>query len=91
MSRVRLCSVSTEPGAQLFRPGQECYAGDRDIYADIDYAARMTYRYYGQLFTDVLELGDGWSERLDIKDSRHNGARLCFRHAMPQDLLLLPW
>jgi hypothetical protein len=31
-------------------------------YADIDYAAKMTYRYYGQLFTDVVELGDGWSK-----------------------------
>jgi pyrroloquinoline quinone (PQQ) biosynthesis protein C len=38
------------------------YAGDRNHYADIDYATRMTYRYYGQLFTDVLELGDHWSE-----------------------------
>ena len=40
----------------------EWYAGDPDHYADIDYAARMTYRYYGQLFTDVLELGDALSE-----------------------------
>jgi len=40
----------------------EWYAGNRDLYADIDYAARMTYRYYGQLFTDVLELGDAWSK-----------------------------
>ena len=40
----------------------EWYAGDRDHYADIDYATRMTYRYYGQLFTDVLELGDDWSK-----------------------------
>jgi pyrroloquinoline quinone (PQQ) biosynthesis protein C len=45
----------------------ECYAADRNIYADIDYAARMTYRYYGQLFTDVLELGDGWSEPTGYK------------------------
>ena len=37
------------------------YAGDRDHYADIDYATRMTYRYYGQLFTDVLALGDSWN------------------------------
>jgi pyrroloquinoline quinone (PQQ) biosynthesis protein C len=40
----------------------ERYAGDRDHYADIDYAAKMTYRYYGQLFTDILELGDCWSK-----------------------------
>jgi pyrroloquinoline quinone (PQQ) biosynthesis protein C len=40
----------------------EWYAEDRDHYADIDYATKMTYRYYGQLFTDVLELGDGWSK-----------------------------
>jgi pyrroloquinoline quinone (PQQ) biosynthesis protein C len=40
----------------------EWYAEDRDHYADIDYATKMTYRYYGQLFTDVLELGDGRSK-----------------------------
>jgi len=40
----------------------EWYAGDRDHYADIDYATRMTYLYYGHLFTDVLELGDDWSK-----------------------------
>jgi len=40
----------------------EWYAADRNHYADIDYATRMTYRYYGQLFTDVLELGDNWSK-----------------------------
>ena len=40
----------------------EWYAGDRNHYADIVYATKMTYRYYGQLFTDVLELGDRWSE-----------------------------
>ena len=40
----------------------EWYADDRDHYADIDYATRMTYRSYGQLFTDVLELGDSWSK-----------------------------
>jgi pyrroloquinoline quinone (PQQ) biosynthesis protein C len=39
----------------------EWYAGDRDHYTDIVYATKMTYRYYGQLFTDVLELGDAWS------------------------------
>jgi pyrroloquinoline quinone (PQQ) biosynthesis protein C len=37
------------------------YAGNREDYADIVYATRMTYRYYGELFTDVLELGDRWS------------------------------
>jgi pyrroloquinoline quinone (PQQ) biosynthesis protein C len=41
----------------------EWYAGDRDHYAEIDFATRMTYRSYGQLFTDVLELGDSWSEQ----------------------------
>ena len=40
----------------------EWYVEDRDHYADIDYATRMTYRNYGQLFTDVLELGDSWSK-----------------------------
>jgi pyrroloquinoline quinone (PQQ) biosynthesis protein C len=40
----------------------EWYAGDRDHYADIDYATRMTYQHYGQLFTDVLKLGDVWSK-----------------------------
>jgi pyrroloquinoline quinone (PQQ) biosynthesis protein C len=39
----------------------EWYVEDRDHYADIDYATRMTYRNYAQLFTDVLELGDRWS------------------------------
>lgn len=40
----------------------EWYVEDRDHYADIDYATRMTYRNYAQLFTDVLELGDRWSK-----------------------------
>jgi pyrroloquinoline quinone (PQQ) biosynthesis protein C len=40
----------------------EWYVEDRDHYADIDYATRMTYRNYGQLFMDVLELGDSWSK-----------------------------
>ena len=39
----------------------ECYAADRDDYADIAYATEMTYRNYGQFFTDVLALGDAWS------------------------------
>ncbi len=38
------------------------YIEDRNHYADIDYATRMTYRNYGQLFMDVLELGDSWSK-----------------------------
>ena len=46
----------------------EWYADDPNHYADIDYATRMTYQYYGQLFTDVLELGDDWA-------SRHAGTR----------------
>jgi Iron-containing redox enzyme len=37
------------------------YSGDRHQYVDIDYATRMTYRYYGQLFTDVLIIGDEWN------------------------------
>lgn len=37
------------------------YAGIPDHYADIVYATRMTYRYYSELFTDVLELGDRWN------------------------------
>ena len=41
----------------------EWYAEDPGHYADIDYATKMTYRYYGQLFTDVLELGDDWASR----------------------------
>ena len=36
----------------------DCYAGSGDHLADVDYATKMTYRYYGQIFTDVLELGD---------------------------------
>lgn len=39
----------------------ERYAGNRHHYADIVYATRMTYRYYGEFFTDVLELGDRWN------------------------------
>jgi len=35
----------------------EWYAGDRDLFAEIAYATKMTYRNYAQLFTDVLELG----------------------------------
>src|ERR1041384_939086 len=40
----------------------EWYAEEGDCIAEIVYAAKMTYRYYGQLFTDVLELGDYWNE-----------------------------
>jgi pyrroloquinoline quinone (PQQ) biosynthesis protein C len=40
----------------------EWYAGNRDHSSDINFATRMTYRSYGQLFTDVLELGDNWSK-----------------------------
>jgi pyrroloquinoline quinone (PQQ) biosynthesis protein C len=36
----------------------EWYVADRDHYADIIFATRMTYRHYGQLFMDVLEAGD---------------------------------
>ena len=45
----------------------EWYAGDRGLFADIAYATKMTYRYYGQLFTDVLELGDSRSEQTGYK------------------------
>jgi pyrroloquinoline quinone (PQQ) biosynthesis protein C len=40
----------------------EWYVGDRDHYSDIVYATQMTYRFYGKVFTDVLELGDRWSK-----------------------------
>jgi pyrroloquinoline quinone (PQQ) biosynthesis protein C len=43
----------------------EWYAGDRDHISDISYATKMTYRNYGQLFTDVLELGDSWTKETD--------------------------
>lgn len=38
------------------------YAGGRAQMTGIAHAVRMTYRYYGQLFTDVLELGDRWTK-----------------------------
>jgi pyrroloquinoline quinone (PQQ) biosynthesis protein C len=47
----------------------EWYAENRDHYADIEYATRMTYRYYGQLFTDVLKLGDLWSKENPGRES----------------------
>jgi pyrroloquinoline quinone (PQQ) biosynthesis protein C len=40
----------------------EWYGADRDHISDIRYATKMTYRNYGQLFTDVLDLGDAWSK-----------------------------
>jgi pyrroloquinoline quinone (PQQ) biosynthesis protein C len=39
----------------------EWYAGDRSHYAEIVYATKMTYRNYGQFFTDVLSTGDASS------------------------------
>jgi pyrroloquinoline quinone (PQQ) biosynthesis protein C len=36
----------------------EWYADDPRQYAEIVYATKMTYRSYGQLFTDVLTAGD---------------------------------
>jgi pyrroloquinoline quinone (PQQ) biosynthesis protein C len=45
------------------------YAGNRDVYADIVYATKTTYRYYGQLFTDVLELGTRWAKGLAVTAS----------------------
>ena len=38
------------------------YAGSGAEMADIVQAVKMTYRYYSQLFTDVLELGDRWTK-----------------------------
>jgi pyrroloquinoline quinone (PQQ) biosynthesis protein C len=38
------------------------YAGGRAQMGGIVHAVRMTYRYYSQLFTDVLELGDRWTK-----------------------------
>jgi pyrroloquinoline quinone (PQQ) biosynthesis protein C len=38
------------------------YAGGRAQMTDIVQAVKMTYRYYSQLFTDVLELGDRWTK-----------------------------
>ncbi|HEY1269763.1 MAG TPA: iron-containing redox enzyme family protein [Candidatus Binatia bacterium] len=37
------------------------YTGGRAQMADIVQAVKMTYRYYSQLFTDVLQLGDRWT------------------------------
>ena len=39
----------------------EWYAGDCRHFADINYATKMTYKDYGQLFIDVLQLGDSWN------------------------------
>ncbi|HEX2929105.1 MAG TPA: iron-containing redox enzyme family protein [Candidatus Binatia bacterium] len=56
----------------------EWYARDPDLYAAIVHATRMTYRYYGQLFTDVLELGDVWSQHgLPVRHSPHIVRDLC--------------
>jgi pyrroloquinoline quinone (PQQ) biosynthesis protein C len=38
------------------------HAGGRAQMAEIVQAVKMTYRYYSQLFTDVLELGDRWTK-----------------------------
>ena len=40
------------------------YADEPELHAGIKYSTRMTYRYYGQLFTDVLERGDDWHSLL---------------------------
>jgi pyrroloquinoline quinone (PQQ) biosynthesis protein C len=48
----------------------EWYARDGGLFAGIVHATRMTYRYYSQLFTDVLELGDIWTRQgLPVHDS----------------------
>jgi pyrroloquinoline quinone (PQQ) biosynthesis protein C len=44
----------------------ESYAGNPDDYREIAHAVKMTYRYYGQLFTDVLELGDIWGKQKSL-------------------------
>jgi pyrroloquinoline quinone (PQQ) biosynthesis protein C len=41
----------------------EWYADDAQQYAEIVYATKMTYRNYGQLFTDVLTTGDSANGR----------------------------
>jgi len=38
------------------------YVDGHDQMTGIVYAVKMTYRYYSQLFTDVLELGDRWTK-----------------------------
>lgn len=55
----------SEDAAHLNAAAQaiEWYAGNSDQVSDIRYATKMTYRNYGQLFTDVLELGDFWRKR----------------------------
>ena len=45
----------------------ERYEGDSNCFAEINHATKMTYRYYGQLFTDVLELGSSWASRAGVK------------------------
>jgi hypothetical protein len=52
----------SEDAAHLNAAAQamEWYAGNSDHISNIRYAIKMTYRNYGQLFTDVLELGDCW-------------------------------
>jgi pyrroloquinoline quinone (PQQ) biosynthesis protein C len=59
---LRLHGSEDEEHLEAAAEAIEWYADDRDHYADIDYAIKTTYRYYGQLFTDVLELGDVWSK-----------------------------
>lgn len=55
----------SEDAAHLNAAAQaiEWYAGNSDHVSNIRYAVKMTYRNYGQLFTDVLELGDFWRKR----------------------------
>ena len=44
----------------------EWYAEKRNVYAEIVYATKTTYRYYGQLFTDVLQVGTRWAEKASV-------------------------
>jgi pyrroloquinoline quinone (PQQ) biosynthesis protein C len=60
---LRLHGSEDEKHLEAAARAIERYAGDPDQYGDIIYATRMTYRYYGQLFTDVLEQGDSWSKQ----------------------------
>lgn len=55
----------SEDAAHLKAAAQaiQWYATRNDLISEIRYAAKMTYRNYGQLFTDVMELGDLWSKR----------------------------
>ncbi len=50
------------------------FAAGRAHMADVAHAVKMTYRYYSQLFADVLELGDRWTKGM-------TATLLCFVYA----------